>query len=93
MIFPPPFHCPLPPLYEFPPIRYDSVSPERELLKYQYPKEVESVWNSIYEKRNSERQVMFPYIEPSMVVGEIKQGKFIEFNHEEQDLELDEFEK
>ncbi|MCJ0546600.1 VRR-NUC domain-containing protein, partial [Enterococcus cecorum] len=27
-------------LYEFPPIRYDSVSPERELLKYQYPKEV-----------------------------------------------------
>lgn len=27
-------------LYEFPPIRYDSVNPERELLKYQYPKEV-----------------------------------------------------
>ena len=64
-----------------------------EIYAYQYPKEVESVWNSIYEKRNSERQVMFPYIEPSMVVGEIKQGKFIEFNHEEQDLELDEFEK
>ena len=64
-----------------------------EIYAYQYPKEVESVWNSIYEKSNSERQVMFPYIEPSMVVGEIKQGKFIEFNHEEQDLELDEFEK
>lgn len=37
--------------------------------------------------------MIFPYIEPSMIVGEIKQGKFIEFNHEEQNLELDEIEK
>lgn len=64
-----------------------------EIYAYQYPNEMESIWNSIYEKRNSERQVIFPYIEPSMVVGEIEQGKFIEFNYEEQDLELDEFEK
>lgn len=64
-----------------------------EIYAYQYPNEMESIWNSIYEKRNSERQVIFPYIEPSMIVGEIKQGKFIEFNHEEQNLELDEIEK
>lgn len=64
-----------------------------EIYAYQYPNEMESIWNSIYEKRNSERQVIFPYIEPSMIVGEIKQGKFIEFNHEEQNLELDEIKK
>lgn len=64
-----------------------------EIYAYQYPNEMESVWNSIYEKRNSERQVIFPYIEPSMIVGEIKQGKFIEYDHEEHDLELDEIEK
>ncbi len=64
-----------------------------EIYAYQYPNEMESIWNSIYEKRNSEWQVIFPYIEPSMIVGEIKQGKFIEFNHEEQNLELDELEK
>ncbi|MCR0531744.1 JAB domain-containing protein [[Clostridium] innocuum] len=64
-----------------------------EIYAYQYPNEMESVWNSIYEKRNSERQVIFPYIEPSMIVGEIKQGKFIEYDHEGYDLEFDEIEK
>lgn len=38
-----------------------------EIYAFMYPKELESCWASIYEKRNSERQVIFPYIEPDMI--------------------------
>ena len=33
-----------------------------------YPDELESIWDSIYEKRESERQVIFPYIDPKMIL-------------------------
>lgn len=39
-----------------------------EIYAYKYPKELESIWESIYEKRNAERQVIFPYIDPSWIL-------------------------
>lgn len=38
-----------------------------EIFAFQYPKELESCWKSIYEKRHSEKQVIFPYIDPEMI--------------------------
>ena len=34
-----------------------------EIFAHLYPEELESIWDSIYEKRNAEKQVIFPYIE------------------------------
>lgn len=42
-----------------------------EIFAYQYPNELESIWESIYEQRESERQVIFPYIEPTWIVLEM----------------------
>ena len=39
-----------------------------EIYAHMYPDELESMWNSIYEKRENERQVIFPYIDPNMIV-------------------------
>ena len=42
-----------------------------EIFADMFPDELESCWSSIYEKRDSEKQVIFPYIEPSMIIKEI----------------------
>jgi hypothetical protein len=42
-----------------------------EIYAHQYPDELESYWDYIYEKRESERQVIFPYIDPKWIVQEI----------------------
>lgn len=39
-----------------------------EIYAHMYPDELESMWDSIYEKRESERQVIFPYIDPNMIL-------------------------
>lgn len=41
-----------------------------EIFAYQYPDELESIWESIYEKRESERQIIFPYIDPTWIMME-----------------------
>lgn len=40
-----------------------------------YPNELESCWSSIYDKRDAEKQVIFPYIDPSMIIKEILEVK------------------
>ena len=42
-----------------------------EIFAYNYPDELNSVWESIYENRDSEKQVIFPYIDPEMIIQEI----------------------
>jgi hypothetical protein len=42
-----------------------------EIYAHQYPDELESCWDYIYEERESERQVIFPYIDPAWIVQEI----------------------
>ena len=39
-----------------------------EIFAHKYPDELESYWDSIYDKRNSEKQVIFPYIDPEMII-------------------------
>ena len=39
-----------------------------EIFAYNYPDELDSYWKSIYEERNAERQVIFPYIDPTMII-------------------------
>lgn len=39
-----------------------------EIYAYMYPNELESIWESIYEERNSEKQVIIPYIKSSWIV-------------------------
>ena len=39
-----------------------------EIYSFEYPNELDSCWESIYEKRNSERQVIFPYIDTEMIL-------------------------
>ena len=39
-----------------------------EIYAHMYPDELESIWDSIYEKRDSERQVIFPYIDQNMIM-------------------------
>lgn len=39
-----------------------------EIYAFLYPKELESCWISIYENRESERQVIFPCIAPNMII-------------------------
>lgn len=39
-----------------------------EIFAYNYPEELDSCWDSIYEKRNAEKQVIFPYITPEMIL-------------------------
>jgi hypothetical protein len=39
-----------------------------EIFAHLYPEELESYWESIYEVRDCEKQVIFPYIEPSMIL-------------------------
>lgn len=43
-----------------------------EIYASEFPYELESVWELIYENRNSEKQVIFPYIDKSMVIMEIE---------------------
>lgn len=38
-----------------------------EIYAYRYPGELESIWESIYEKRDAERQVIFPYIDSTWI--------------------------
>lgn len=38
-----------------------------EIFAHMHPDELESIWESVYEERESERQVIFPYIEPTMI--------------------------
>ena len=39
-----------------------------EIYANNYPDELDSCWESIYEDRESERQVIFLYIDPNMVL-------------------------
>ena len=39
-----------------------------EIYAYEHPDELQSIWNSIYDKRDSERQIIFPYIDKSMIL-------------------------
>lgn len=39
-----------------------------EIYAYEHPDELQSIWNNIYEKRESERQIIFPYIDESMIL-------------------------
>lgn len=39
-----------------------------EIYAHMYPDELESMWDNIYEERDSERQVIFPYIDPDMIL-------------------------
>ena len=39
-----------------------------EIFAHEFPDELESCWESIYENRNAEKQVIFPYIEPNMII-------------------------
>ena len=39
-----------------------------EIYAYRWPDELSSIWESIYENRDAERQVIFPYIDPSMII-------------------------
>ena len=41
-----------------------------EIYAYEFPNELESIWESIYEERNAERQVIFPYIESNIIIME-----------------------
>ena len=41
-----------------------------EIFAQQYPDELSSIWESIYENRDAERQVIFPYIDPEMILME-----------------------
>ena len=45
-----------------------------EIFAYQYPDELESYWDSIYDDRDSEKQVIFPYIDPKWIIQEILKG-------------------
>lgn len=47
-----------------------------EIYANEYPDELSSIWNSIYMKRESERQVIFPYIDESMVLAVYKLEDF-----------------
>lgn len=42
-----------------------------EIFADMFPNVLKSCWSSIYEKRDSEKQVIFPYIDPSMIIREI----------------------
>ena len=42
-----------------------------EIYAHMYPDELDSIWESIYEKRDSEKQVIFPYIDPEMILMEM----------------------
>lgn len=48
-----------------------------EIYAYQYPDELSSIWESIYDDRISEKQVIFPYIDKNMVIEIFKLNKFI----------------
>lgn len=41
-----------------------------EIFAYMYPEELTSCWDYIYEERESERQVIFPYIDNSWIMME-----------------------
>ena len=43
-----------------------------EIFAYQYPDELQSHWDCIYDNRNSEKQIIFPYIEESWVIAEVE---------------------
>lgn len=42
-----------------------------EIFASQFPDELESIWDSIYEDRDSEKQVIFPYIDPEWITNVI----------------------
>lgn len=42
-----------------------------EIYAMQYPNEINSLWDSIYEKRDAERQVIIPYIDEHWVLLEL----------------------
>lgn len=39
-----------------------------EIYAHMCPDELESMWDNIYKERDSERQVIFPYIDPDMIL-------------------------
>ena len=39
-----------------------------EIFAYEHPEELPSVWNSIYSLRDSEKQVIFPYIDSAWII-------------------------
>lgn len=41
-----------------------------EIYAAQFSDELESMWETIYQKRNAERQVIFPYIDKTMILKE-----------------------
>lgn len=47
-----------------------------EIYAYEFPNELDSCWESIYEDRNAERQVIFPYIDPDMILESYRIGYF-----------------
>lgn len=39
-----------------------------EIFAYEFPNELESNWENIYSERKSEKQIIFPYIDESMLI-------------------------
>lgn len=52
-----------------------------EIFAYENPNELDSAWENIYSNRDSEKQVIFPYIDEEMIVKQINLKDFtLSFN-------------